>query len=64
VKTVRALKKRHGDRHLAGRAPPKAEETDLGQWWVPEVVVIGMQRGHPQCPSCTAKEQGKDKFVS
>jgi hypothetical protein len=33
VETARALKKRYGDWH---RVPPIAEETDPGQWWVPE----------------------------
>jgi hypothetical protein len=53
VETGRALNKRHRNRNLA--IERRAEETDPGQWWVPEDIGCRPQRDDPLCRSDTAR---------
>jgi hypothetical protein len=54
VETSRALKKWHGDKHLAIKVLRSTEEMDPGQWWTLEKVGRHLQRDNPLCYSCTA----------
>jgi hypothetical protein len=55
VETFGALKERHGRPASRRTAQPATDETDPGQWWVPEEVGRRLQRDDPPCHSCTAQ---------
>jgi hypothetical protein len=53
VKTVRALKKRHGDRHLAVRCRRKPKKRIQGKWWILKEVGRRLKSDDPPYHSCT-----------
>jgi hypothetical protein len=55
VKTVRALKKQYGDRHLIVGCRQQLQKWTPGQWWVPEEVGCHPQRDESPCRSGKAK---------
>jgi hypothetical protein len=61
MKTVRALKKRQRDRHLA-RALPTAEETNPGQWWVLKETGCHPHMDDPLCRNNTVNAVIKDRW--
>jgi hypothetical protein len=63
AETFGALKKWHGDQHLAVKVLWSGEEMDPRQWWAPEEAGSHLQRDEPPCYPCMAQGTSQDNVA-